>query len=69
VNALRGILAELAGLFVEARLFALGIALWLVVAYALSTGDALDPTTRGYVLFAGLALVLVGGIVRGARKR
>ncbi|GAC1528853.1 MAG: hypothetical protein NVS2B8_16210 [Vulcanimicrobiaceae bacterium] len=69
MNAVRNVLAELVGLFVEDRLFALAIALWLGVAGALAAVGFATPEPRGLVLFLGLAAVLVGGIVRGASSR
>jgi len=67
MNALRGIARELVGLFVEDRLFALAIALWLIIAGILAAMHAATPELRGLILFLGLAAVLVGGVVRGAR--
>ncbi len=67
MNAARTIAAELVGLFVEDRLFALAIALWIAVSAVLASTGFATPELRGLVLFAGLAAILVGGIVRGAR--
>lgn len=69
MNALRNIVAELVGLFVEDKLFALAIALWIGAAGAMAAYAVFTPEIRGYVLFGGLALVLIAGIVRGARAR
>ena len=68
MNALRTLASELAGLFVEDRLFALAIALCIAVAGAMAALALGSPEVRGLVLFLGLAGVLVGGIVRGARR-
>jgi hypothetical protein len=67
MNALRTVLRELVGLFVEDRLFALAIALWLLAAGAIAALAIGTPEIRGLVLFLGLAAILVGGVVRGAR--
>ena len=65
MNAVRKALAELAGLFVEDRLFALAIALWVGAAGA--GARFLPGTPVAIVFFAGLLVVLVAGAVRGAR--
>ena len=67
MTVLRELLGELAGLFVEDRLFALAIAGCIAVAFALSATSVLPATARGIVLFAILAATLIGGVVRGAR--
>jgi len=67
MNALRTVVRELVGLFVEDRLFALAIALWLLAMGAIAALSIGTPEIRGLVLFLGLAAVLVGGVVRGAR--
>lgn len=69
MNAIRGVFAELVGLFVEDKLFALAIAVWIAVAAAMAAYGIGSPEVRGLVLFFGLALVLGAGIVRGARTR
>jgi len=69
VNAVRGIIGELVGLFVEDKLFALAIAVWIAIAGAMAAYAVGSPEVRGLVLFLGLASVLVGGIVRGAQTR
>jgi len=58
---------KLIGLFVDDGSFAAAILIWLVVAglwAKLGTPDA----TKGPLLFAGLALILVGSAARGARR-
>lgn len=67
MKALRTIVTELVGLFVEDRIFALAIAVWLAISGALAATDATTPALRGAILFVGLAAILIGGIVRGAR--
>jgi len=67
VTALRQLIGELAGLFVEDRLFALAIAASIVFAFVLSATSVVPAAARGVVLFVVLAATLVGGVVRGAR--
>jgi hypothetical protein len=67
MNALRSAAAEFLGLFVEDRAFALAIALWLAASGALAYLHAATPEARALALFAGLALILIAGVVRGAR--
>ena len=69
MNAIRTIVAEFVGLFIEDRLFALAIAVWIGLSGAMAYYAFGSPALRGLVLFLGLAAVLVGGIVRGARTR
>ncbi|GAC1310047.1 MAG: hypothetical protein NVSMB21_17380 [Vulcanimicrobiaceae bacterium] len=69
MNALRTIVTEFVGLFIEDRLFALAIALWIAFAAAMAYYAIGTPELRGLVLFLGLAAVLACGIVRGARPR
>ena len=67
MNAVGGLVRELIGLFVEDKLFALAIAVWIAIAGAMAAYGIGSPDVRGLVLFVGLALVLAAGIVRGAR--
>jgi len=67
VKALRTGLGELAGLFVEDRLFALAIALWLALALGLDAGGMVPPPLRGALVFVGLAVILVAAVARAAR--
>lgn len=69
MNALREAASELAGLFVEDGAFALGIAIWLALVLGLATAAVIPAAPRGYLLFAGLAVVLVTSVVRSARAR
>jgi len=67
MNTLRSLAGEFAGLFVEDRWFALTLALWLLVFATASRAGIATPLERAYALFGGLAVVLVAGVVRGAR--
>ncbi len=69
MNALRSLVAEVAGLFVEDRFFALAVAVWLafiILTAPLWTGSSL---ARGIALFCGLAAILTVSVIQGARKR
>ncbi len=68
MNALRTALAELAGLFVEDRRFALAIAVWIGAIGTLAKFHAIPPMLGGIALFAGLAIVLVASIDAAARS-
>ena len=67
MNALGTVVRELVGLFIEDRLFALAIAVWLLIAGAIAALAFGTPEIRGLVLFLGLAGILVGGVAKGAR--
>ena len=67
MTALRKLLGELAGLFVEDRLFALAIAGSIALVAALSLTNVVPPGARGLALFVLLAATLIGGVMRGAR--
>ncbi len=69
MKALRSFGGELAGLFVEARGFALAIGAWLIVIVATRHSAHAYGVARGIALFAGLALILVVDVVRAARVR
>ncbi len=68
MNALRTIVSELAGLFVEDRFFALAIALWLALAIGALVSGIVPPPWRGPALFTGLAIILVTSVMRAARR-
>jgi hypothetical protein len=67
MSALRKAAAELFGLFVEDRAFALAIAIWLATCGALANVHAGSPAARALALFAGLAIILVASVARDAR--
>jgi hypothetical protein len=68
VNAVRSAFAELAGLFVEDRRFALAIAIWIAAIGTLAKFHALPPVAGGIALFTGLAVVLVASVDVAARS-
>jgi len=68
VNALRTLAAELVGLFVEDRFFALAVGLWLVFVALVIPMSSGSPLTRGLTLFGGLALILIASVTYAARK-
>ena len=66
MKALRSAAGELAGLFVDDRLFAAVIAVWVAVV---ALARPLEPHWRAIVLAAGLAVILFFAVVRAARPR
>ncbi len=70
VNALRSLAAELAGLFVEDRFFALAVAVWLAFIIATTPLWNAAPLARGIALFCGLAAIAASSApYKGARDR
>jgi hypothetical protein len=67
MNALKTILHEILGLFVDDGSFALAILLWLALVWFLVRPLQL-PAAGGIVLFLGLAAILVESVTRFARK-
>ena len=61
-------LTELWGLFVEDGSLAVGILVWLLIAGLVLNRLPLSETARAGVLFAGLCLLLVENVLRGARR-
>lgn len=67
--ALTLIREEAVGLFIDDGAFAGAIILWLVLAGALLPRLGLPAWLPGFLLFLGLAAILIWGAIRGARKR
>ncbi len=67
MKALRAIASELFGLFIEDGAFAAAIGLWLSACGALAYVHGAPPHTRALALFAGLAIILIASVARGAR--
>ncbi len=65
---IRTVTREIFGLFVDDGNFALLILLWLAFAVFLVPYLWLAPKARGFVLFAGLAALLLVSTVRYARR-
>jgi hypothetical protein len=68
IRWLRTIARELYGLFVDDGLFAAAILLWLTLT-VLAAHTTLSPRCRALALFAGLAAILVGSLVRFSGRR
>jgi len=68
MRVLRGILRELASLFVEDGSFALAVVAW-VFAVALCVRLSVSPVAAAALLFVGLAAVLAENVWRSARRR
>jgi hypothetical protein len=69
MRAVRAILAEIAGLFVDDGSLALGLLLWCA---ATGISISLFPSlvlVGAPILFLGCALILLGNVVRAARRR
>jgi hypothetical protein len=67
VNVLGRIANELLGLFVEDRLFAIALAVW-IAAIAAAAAFGFGPAHfRGVALFAGLVVILLTSVARAAR--
>lgn len=66
---LRAVGAEAWGLFVDDGVFAGAILLWLMLAGFGLPRLGLPLWLPGPLLFAGLAVILVGGALRACRKR
>jgi len=65
---LKTILEETIGLFVDDAAYAAAIVIWLAAMAALVRFTAFGSAVAGPLLFAGLAVILVLGAVRKARK-
>ncbi len=68
MRALRAILREIAGLFVDDGSFALAVIAW-VAGGALCIRLRVDPAFEAALLFLGLAAILVENVWRSARAR
>lgn len=68
MNVLRTIVAELIGLFVDDGLFAAAVLIWVAVVGLVSPAIGLAPTSRGVLLFVGLAAILIESVARRARS-
>ncbi|MDQ2908403.1 MAG: hypothetical protein M3R44_03520 [Candidatus Eremiobacteraeota bacterium] len=68
MNAARSLAAELIGLFIEDRFFALAVAVWLGVIIVTAPLWNASTLARGIVLFFGLAAIFVASVFQGARK-
>ena len=65
---LRTIFREILGLFVDDGSFALLILVWLGLTALLLPYLGWLPRARGFLLFAGLAAILMGSAIRYARR-
>ena len=68
MNWLRTIVREIFGLFVDDGSFALLILLWLALSIFLFPRMGLLPRSRGFILFGGLATLLLASAIRYARR-
>ncbi len=58
---------EVFGLFVDDGTFAVAILAWLALAGLGAPRLGIAPAWQGFILFAGLAVLLVASVVRRAR--
>ena len=68
MKALRAILAELVGLFVDDGAYAAAIVVWLLVVSALVQFTTISPNIAATLLFVGLAAILAESALRRSRK-
>jgi hypothetical protein len=69
MNWMRTIFREVFGLFVDDGSFAVLILAWLGLTVFLLPHLAWAPRWRGFILFAGLAAILMASAIRYARKQ
>jgi hypothetical protein len=65
---LRAAATEAVGLFVEDRVFALAIALWIAATSLVSRFHYVDARISGGAFVAGLLLILLASVARAARR-
>jgi hypothetical protein len=68
MNLIRTICREIFGLFVDDGTYALLILAWLGVTAFLLPHLGWVPRWRGFILFVGLAAILLGSAIRYARR-
>jgi len=66
---LKNILREIFGLFVDDGSFALAILLWLAVVRWTAPRLNIPSGITGFILFAGLALILAESAIRYSRRK
>ena len=69
MNWMRTIFREVFGLFVDDGSFAVLILAWLGLTVFLLPHLEWVPRWRGFILFAGLAAILMASAIRYARKQ
>jgi membrane protein implicated in regulation of membrane protease activity len=68
MNSLRTIFREIFGLFVDDVSFAVLILVWLGLTALLLPHLGWVPRWRGFILFFGLAAILMGSAIRYVRR-
>jgi hypothetical protein len=66
---IKTILREVYGLFVDDLKFALAIIFWIALVRLIFPHISITPAWRGFILFAGLALILAENAALYARSR
>ena len=69
MTTLKAIGAELIGLFVDDRGFAIAILAWILVACLILPRLGLPPAIPALILFAGLVAILLESTTRKARQQ
>ena len=64
---LRSVIVEVFGLFVDDGSLAIAILAWIIAAAGLDYANVCPPAYLGFVVFAGLAILLLENVVRRAR--
>ncbi len=68
MRGLKTIRDEFIGLFVDDRLFAIAILVWLALVWLIFTHTDFAPAWRAIALFAGLAVIFLESATRAARR-
>jgi hypothetical protein len=68
MNAMKKIVYEIFGLFVDDGSFALAILVWLGIMGWSASHFRLSAATSGVIFFSGLVLILCESVTRFARK-
>ncbi len=68
MNALRTIIQELIGLFIDDGLFAAAVVVWAALVGFVAPVAGIPAMWRAALLFVGLAVILVESVVRRARS-
>ena len=69
MNALRSVVTELVGLFVDDGALAVAIVVWLGSLWWVLPRVAVDASWKALILGAGLVAILVESVLRRARAR
>ena len=68
MKAIERAFAEIAGLFVDDKWYALAIALWVLVNAGLAATSVLDPHYRALVFAVGLLAILFTSVLKAGSR-